>query len=261
MFAYIFCKISFWINSRLFWGVDRLHFVKQALGKKDAKPQRLLLHSNSSKPVNVRFYFDFSSPWSYLGSTQIEKAMKETNVPVQIELFPILLGALFKNIGTPNLPASVLSKAKLDYSRQDFDDWVEYHNVDFTFSPHFPLRTVLPLRIILSAKKICSADDVFRLFHKIYRATWVEEKNIADSDVLRGLLLDWNYPVDKLFDLSSSQEIKDELISNTTIAQDNGCCGVPSFQVDNSDMIWGQDRLNIVQDMVCGWRESFHSKL
>ena len=32
-------------------------------------------------------------------------------------------------------------------------------------------------------------------------------------------------------------------------------CGVPSFQVNGGDVIWGQDRLNIVQDVLCGWDE------
>lgn len=35
-------------------------------------------------------------------------------------------------------------------------------------------------------------------------------------------------------------------------AVDNGLCGVPSFQVnDDKTIIWGQDRLNVVADMLC----------
>src|SRR5205823_2837983 len=50
--------------------------------------------------ATVRFYFDFASPWSFLGWTQLGRqlAALEANSGrrVTIEYFPILLGALFK---------------------------------------------------------------------------------------------------------------------------------------------------------------------
>ena len=35
-----------------------------------------------------------------------------------------------------------------------------------------------------------------------------------------------------------------------------GACGVPSFIVNNGPLIWGQDKLNVVQDMLCGWEQT-----
>lgn len=34
-----------------------------------------------------------------------------------------------------------------------------------------------------------------------------------------------------------------------------GVCGVPSFQVNGGQVLFGQDHLNIVADMLCGWTE------
>ena len=34
-----------------------------------------------------------------------------------------------------------------------------------------------------------------------------------------------------------------------------GLCGVPSYQVNNGSVVWGQDRLNIIADMLCGWED------
>ena len=36
-------------------------------------------------------------------------------------------------------------------------------------------------------------------------------------------------------------------------------CGVPSFVVDDGPLIWGQDSLNVIQDMMCGWTQSDHT--
>lgn len=50
----------------------------------------------------LTFYFDYSSPWSYLGSEQIDQTIASVHpISVNIKYQPILLGALFKKIGTP----------------------------------------------------------------------------------------------------------------------------------------------------------------
>jgi len=50
----------------------------------------------------VIFYYDFSSPYAYLGATQIERVAQERGARVVWR--PILVGALFNAIGTPNVP-------------------------------------------------------------------------------------------------------------------------------------------------------------
>ena len=45
-------------------------------------------------------------------------------------------------------------------------------------------------------------------------------------------------------------------------AVDTGLCGVPSFQVnDGGVVLWGQDRLNVVADMLCNSDSQPSSKL
>jgi 2-hydroxychromene-2-carboxylate isomerase len=50
----------------------------------------------------VTFYYDFSSPFSYLGATQVERVCAARGATVRWR--PFLLGALFKSIGTPDVP-------------------------------------------------------------------------------------------------------------------------------------------------------------
>lgn len=65
-------------TDELFWGADRVFMVERALGV-DAHPPRL--HAGPAaplaKPPIVRFYYDFSSPYAYLASTQIERVVRE----------------------------------------------------------------------------------------------------------------------------------------------------------------------------------------
>ena len=56
-----------------------------------------------------------------------------------------------------------------------------------------------------------------------------------------------------LIEGTQDPSIKKQLIENTERAVRNGLCGAPSFQVDGGEVVWGQDRFEVVEDMLCGW--------
>lgn len=63
---------SMWVNNRLHFGTDRLFFVEHELGNVNAKPHQLLkAASQPNLKKKLKFYFDFSSPWTYLGYKQV----------------------------------------------------------------------------------------------------------------------------------------------------------------------------------------------
>ncbi|XP_031557502.1 uncharacterized protein LOC116294112 isoform X2 [Actinia tenebrosa] len=240
---------SFWVNNKLLYGVDHLHMLEHELGNPSAAPLRLA--SPPAHPTNTKLtiYHDFASPWSYLGSTQITQLLKSVYpVQVEVEWVPIVLGALFKTIGTPVVPMQAVSEAKRNYGVQDLKDWLKYKKVELNWTSHFPLRTILPLRVSL-----VDGDD--RLRQVIYEAGWRYDKNIGEKKVLREVLLDAGFNADHLIEQTQRQDIKDKLRANTERAVKNGVCGVPSYQVNDGAILWGQDRLNIVADLLCGWKD------
>lgn len=91
--------------------------------------------------------------------------------------------------------------------------------------------------------------------------------------ILKDILEENEFPSQLLED-AQSQHIKDQLFANTerysvclsnymcvcVRAIEAGVCGVPSFQVNGGEIVWGQDRLHVIADMLCGWRDT-NSKL
>ena len=63
--------LSFWVNNRLFYGVDHLHFVERALGNASAALPRFYPVPGEPRKAKLTIYHDFASPWSYIGSTQV----------------------------------------------------------------------------------------------------------------------------------------------------------------------------------------------
>ena len=243
---------SFVVNGKLFWGVDNMHLVEKELGNANAAPLRLVRPQASTQSATLTIFHDLASPWSFIGSTQIENLVNIVKpVNVKVESVFIVVGSLFKQIGTPVVPMRHLSPAKLAYQSKNFQDWCDYHGIKgFRFPSNFPLRTVLPMRVLLANDK---GDD--RLEAILYKAAWIDDKDIGDKEVLKKVLLDAGYNADELFDKAQRQDIKDQLRANTDRAIHAGVCGVPSYQVDGGAVIWGQDRLNIVADLLCGWRD------
>jgi 2-hydroxychromene-2-carboxylate isomerase len=68
---------SFVVSSpepRLYFGQDRVHFVATAAGVTShalAAPLRLTANTSPTVVRTVKCYFDFSSPWAYLGVMQV----------------------------------------------------------------------------------------------------------------------------------------------------------------------------------------------
>lgn len=64
-------------------------------------PERLALPP-SHGVANLAFFFDYSSPWSFIAMKRLKDVVTSVDpVTVKIEWIPILVGALFKEIGTP----------------------------------------------------------------------------------------------------------------------------------------------------------------
>ncbi|XP_028403916.1 uncharacterized protein LOC114526489 isoform X2 [Dendronephthya gigantea] len=244
---------SFLVNEKLFWGVDSMHFVEKELGNVNAAPLRLVQPPSSQHSATLTIYYDLSSPWSFIGSTQIANLISSLKpVNIKVEYVPIVVGSLFKQIGTPVVPMRHLSPAKLAYLTKSLHDWCDYHGITgFRFPSNFPLRTVLPMRVLLASDD----SDRERLLAILYKAAWVDDKNIGDEEIVREILQSAGYDADELLNKAHRQDIKDQLRANTDRAISVGVCGVPSYQVDGGAVIWGQDRLNIVADLLCGWKD------
>ncbi|MBT6432110.1 MAG: 2-hydroxychromene-2-carboxylate isomerase, partial [Deltaproteobacteria bacterium] len=81
------------------------------------------------------FYFDYSSPFAYLGSTQVPRLASEFNAHAVLK--PVLLGAIFKAIGTPMVPVMTFPDVKRNYYGKDLDRWAEHWGVPFKFTTRF----------------------------------------------------------------------------------------------------------------------------
>ena len=232
----VFGVPTFFVGDDQYWGVDRLRLVRRALGL-DAE----LVPAGRGPGTKITFFHDVSSPFSYLASTQIERIAAEHGAV--LESCPILLGALFKDIGTADIPLFQMSPPRMRWFLKDMTDWAQAWGVPFKFPSVFPIRTVDACRAILVEPRTAAA---------IYRAAWVDDRDVSTKDTLKGVLDDAGFDGAAILARTQEPEIKDRLRANTTRAKDAGACGVPSFQIGDL-LFWGQDRLDQVAKALDGW--------
>ena len=238
----------------LYWGQDRMHFVEAALGV-GPKPRvvtsaPLSASSRFTHPTGaprLDFFFDFSSPFAYLASTSVEALAIRTGA--RLVYRPFLLGALFKKIGTPDVPIFSMPEAKRRDAMRDLARWAEYRRVPLRFSSRFPVNTVKPLRMVLAAPELVRPALVAALF----RAVWVDDRDLGDEATLIDVANGAGADGPALAEASRSEAMRAALRSATDDAEAAGVCGAPCFAVDGM-MFWGQDRLELVEKALNGWR-------
>ena len=198
--------------------------------------------------ATVEFFYDFSCPFAYLGATRIEEVCAAAGA--NLVWRPFHLGGLFRDLygaETARPPTPIAPKAS--HAALDLRRWADHFGVPLAYPPGHPFRTADCLRSVLVATEAAAA-----LTHRIYRAYWVEHRDVGDRAVLRTLLTDVGADADHVLDRVSSEEIRQRLRDNTDEARERGVFGAPTCFIDGDFMVWGQDRLHFVEAAAKGWR-------
>ena len=184
----------------------------------------------------LEFFFDLSSPYSYLAATQIEPLADRCGAEVVWR--PMVLGAVFKATGN-EMPARVPHKAR--WMGQDLQRWADYHKVPWQMSSHFPLNTIKAMRLILvdDAKAAAVAQAGFR-------AMWADDRDLTDDAVLRSVAEMGGLDPGAAMQAIETPAIKDKLRANTDEAVARGAFGAPTMLVGD-ELFWGNDRLHFVE--------------
>ncbi len=184
----------------------------------------------------IAFYFDFSSPYSYLASELIDPVAEKYGRKVRWR--PIMLGAAFKAVGTQPL---VSYPIKGQYSKRDFDRSARFYGIPFRFPSRFPVVTLAAARAYYWLHgQDCATARTFA--HAVFRAYWVDDRDIGETDTVLAIAAAQGIDGNALAAAIATPEIKDRLKQETEAAIDQGMFGAPYFVVDG-EPFWGVDRL------------------
>jgi 2-hydroxychromene-2-carboxylate isomerase len=194
----------------------------------------------------IEFFFDCSSPWTYLAFHNIQPLAKELNVPITWR--PILVGGVFNTVN-PSVYASrekpVVPKAR--YMLKDLADWARSAGLAIKMPPTvFPVNSVKAMRGCIwlgNEAMVPFATDVFKAY-------WGDDKDISQDAVLADICKANGIDPGKFFVGIGEQAVKDQLKANTDEVIARGGFGSPTIYVDKTDMYFGNDRLPLIREAI-----------
>jgi 2-hydroxychromene-2-carboxylate isomerase len=191
----------------------------------------------------VEYFFDYVSPYSYLADGQIPGIVSRTGA--ELIHRPFFLGGVMQAAGN-SPPATVPAKGK--YMLTDIQRWLDRYGMELKFNPHFPVMTVKPMRGAIVALE----QGVFPDYHRaLFRAMWVEEKNVGDEAVLGEVISAAGLDAGAILGRIGDDDVKEALKANTAEAVERGAFGAPTFFVEG-EMFFGNDRLDFLEEKLAG---------
>lgn len=200
-------------------------------------------------PAPIAFYFDFISPYAYLGSIGIERIAARHGV--EIDWRPMLLGvSVLKVMGLKPLPDTPL---KGEYLDRDTARFARYLGIPFSAAAktQFP-----PLPSARAFTWLKDRDPALakRFGQAIFHAHWGEGRDMGSVDAVAGEAEALGVPRAGLLAAIETDAVKQRLREHVDASLAKGVFGAPTFIV-GAEMFWGADRLDQVERWVVtgGW--------
>ena len=195
----------------------------------------------------IEFFFDCSSPWTYLAFSNIQPLAKQYNVPITWR--PVLVGGIFNAVNQSvynnrNDPVP----AKQRYGKKDMQDWARSAGLKIKMPP-----TVFPVNAVKSMRGCILMDREGKLLPfatACFEAYWGDDQDISKDEVLAKICQRVGVDPQKFLSGIAEQPIKDQLKANTDEVIARGGYGSPTMFVDKTDMYFGNDRLPLLREAV-----------
>jgi 2-hydroxychromene-2-carboxylate isomerase len=191
----------------------------------------------------LEFFFDCSSPWTYLAFERVLALFKDMDL--EIVWKPILVGGVFNavNPGVYETRANPVP-AKLAYSRKDLQDWAMNAGLKIGQPPVFPVNSVKAMRGAFFALE---HGQLIPYAQAVFKRYWTDLADISLEHELRAIVAGVGLSVDDFFAAIAAPEYKDKLRDTTAELMRRGGFGSPTMYLDGDDMYFGNDRLELIK--------------
>ncbi|WP_408588867.1 2-hydroxychromene-2-carboxylate isomerase [Novosphingobium sp.] len=198
--------------------------------------------------VTVEFFFDLSSPWTYLAFNNLQPIAAETGAEVRWR--PFLVGGVFNAVNQRVYAMRAdPDQTAMNRSFGWLKEWARLAGLPLNFpSPHHPVKSVLAMRCCCALE-----DDQQALLHfadAAFTAYFAEARNIDDPAVLAQVADALGLGGAALIERAGQPAAKDRLRANTDEAIARGAFGSPTIIVGGKHLYFGNDQLPLVRQRI-----------
>lgn len=191
----------------------------------------------------VRFYFDFSSPYGYLAAERMDEF--ETRAGVKIIWRPFMIGAAFKQTGQSPLLEQPIRGA---YFRHDMERCARTQNTPFRIPDKFPYAALMPTRAFYWLESRSPA--LARKFAKdIYRGYFADGLDMSDPENVLAAATRHSINPGEMRAAVEQDRWKSHTRDITNEAIEMGVFGSPFFFYEG-EPFFGNDRLDQLEQWI-----------
>ena len=194
--------------------------------------------------AKLEFFYDLSSPWTYLAFNNVQSVLESTGAEVIWR--PFLVGGVFNAVNTGVYEARAEPmNPKVVHNFSWLHEWAELAGLPLNFpTVHHPVKSVLAMRACCTLE----ADQLAlqRFSAAAFDAYFARGENIDDPAVLKSVANGCDLDGEGLIEMASEQRVKDQLRSNTEEAISRGAYGSPTMFVGDA-LYFGNDQLPLVR--------------
>jgi len=204
----------------------------------------------------IEFFFDCSSPWTWLAFHNLQPIARDLGVEVRWR--PVLVGGIFNAVNPSVYEFRERGvPAKQAYAMKDLQDWARKAGLTIRLPPSvFPVNSVKAMRGCLLLEP---EGRLVPFASAVFEAYWTRDLDISQDAVLAALCEQVGVEPARFFEGIARPEIKAQLKANTDEAIARGAFGSPTIFVGGDDMYFGNDRLELVRDAVLR-RQAAHGR-
>lgn len=193
----------------------------------------------------VEFFYDLSSPWTYLAFTNLQNVLARTAATARLR--PILVGGVFNAVNQSVYAAREdTDNRKLIHSWRVLKDWAALTGVPLRFPSQFhPAKSVHAMRMACTLADDMSALSTFT--RAAFESYFGREENLDDPDILVAVANAAGLDGEAMKAAAQTDEVKSLLRANTEEVIARGGYGSPTIFVDTTKMYFGNDQLPLVE--------------
>lgn len=204
----------------------------------------------------ITLFHDIISPYSWAGFEYITRYQHNVFKNTEVDIKPVFLAGIM--MGSKNKPPGIVP-AKMAFMGRDLKykkmfDKIPFNPISDAPTKLFKKGSVDAQRFLVAAKNDVEPLQLEQIFREFSHSNWSLDEDITDKKILQnaavnkaGLSTD---KFEQFWELRSSDDIKNQLKSNTKEALDLGCFGCPYFLVEdqsgNKHRIFGSDRMELI---------------
>jgi 2-hydroxychromene-2-carboxylate isomerase len=199
--------------------------------------------------MKIEFFFDCSSPWTYLAFENIQPLAAEFDA--EIIWRPILVGGIFNAVNPGvefNKRKDSTPPRKMAYFMKDLADWAGVTGIDLKFPPTgHPVNSVKVMRACLV---LAPEGKLIPWARATFQAYFGADRDISTDAVIADLCATVDVDPAWLFGQIALPAVKDALRANVDEAIARDAFGSPTMYLDGDDMYFGVDRLQLLRKAV-----------